>query len=223
MIGSAFMMTGLPILFSILPFLGVTIGTTSYAQPSTPTIYDFKVYLDDDEIGVQRFAVSSEGTRSHIEVEAQFDVTYFLIPFYSYRHTNFESWDGVCLRDIHAKTNDNGESLFVMGAYQDGQLHLQTHAGEASFNGCIKTFAYWNLNLLQSDHLLNSQTGEWQPVKVTKLGKESILVRGIPTDTEHHRIISEKFTIDLWYTPDHEWVALQSTTKTGGKLRYQLQ
>ena len=220
--GSVYMMKGSPLLLMLLTFLTFSIGLDSYVQTSTQKTYDFKVFLDDDAIGVQRFVVSSEGTRTQIEVEAQFDVKYFFIPFYSYRHTNFETWEGECLNEIRAKTNDNGESFYVQGTSMGGQLRLQTHNGEKKLEGCVKTFAYWNPTWFQSDRLLNSQTGELQPVEIQTVAEETIAVRGAPTRTRHYRIISDKFTIDLWYTLNREWVALQSTTKTGGKLGYQL-
>ena len=220
--GSGRTMIAARLFISLLSFLAFSLGLVPPAQTSTQERYTFTVFLDDDEIGAQRFVVSSEGSRSQVTVEAQFDVTYFLIPFYSYRHTNSETWEGSCLKEIRAETNDNGESFFVRGTLQDGQIRLQTHAGNSTLEGCVKTFAYWNVDLLQSNHLLNSQTGEFQPVQISKVGKEMIPVRGVSTETEHHRIVSDKFTIDLWYTLDHEWVALQSTTKNGGTLRYQL-
>jgi len=55
------------------------------------------------------------------------------------------------------------------------------------------------------------------------VAKETLAVRGTPTPTQHYRIISDKFTIDLWHTMNDEWVGLQSTTQEGKKLRYELQ
>jgi hypothetical protein len=221
--GPVFMIEGSPLLLTLMTFLIFSIGLPSYAQASTQKTYDFKVFLDDDEIGVQRFVVSAEGARTQIEVEAQFDVKYFFITFYSYRHTNSENWEGECLKEIRAKTNDNGESFFVEGTFKGGQLRLQTHNGETNLEGCVKTFAYWNPTWFQSNRLLNSQTGEHQPVEIQTVGEETIAARGAPIPTKHHRIISDKFTIDLWYTMNDEWVGLQSTTKEGKKLRYELQ
>lgn len=221
--GPVFMTEGSPLLLSLMTFLMFSIGLASYAQASTQKTYDFKVFLDDDEIGVQRFVVSAEGTRTQIEVEAQFDVKYFFITFYSYRHTNSETWEGECLKEIRAKTNDNGESFFVEGTSKSGQLRLLIHNGETNLEGCVKTFAYWNPNWFQSNRLLNSQTGELQPVEIQTVGEETIAVRGATIPTKHQRIISDKFTIDLWYTMNDEWVGLQSTTKEGKKLRYELQ
>jgi hypothetical protein len=185
--------------------------------------YDFKVLLDNEEIGSQRFVVSSEKDRTQVQVEAKFDVTFLFFTAYSYRHTNSETWNGDCLKKILAKTIDNGENFFVQGQYENGKMELETQAGQESVDGCVKTFAYWNPDWFQSDRLLNSQTGELQKVTVRTVGEETIAVRGVPTRTEHQRIISDKFTVDLWYTLKREWVALQSTTENGGTLLYQLQ
>ena len=70
--------------------------------------------------------------------------------------------------------------------------------------------------------LLNSQTGEVQTADVRIIGEETIDVRGVPTLTTHRRIITDKFTIDLWHTLSGKWVALQSTTAKGNVLRYAL-
>lgn len=218
-----FMMEAPSLFLTLMTFLLFSIGLASSAHTSTRKTYDFKVFLDDDEIGFQRFVVSAKGTRTQIEVEAQFDVKYVFITFYSYRHTNSETWEGECLQKIRAKTNDNGESFFVQGTSKGGQFQLQTHNGKKTLEGCVKTFAYWNPAWFQSHRLLNSQTGELQPVEIQTLGEETLPVRGAPTPTRHHRIISDKFTIDLWYTMNDEWVGLQSTTKEGKKLRYEIQ
>lgn len=203
--------------------LGVFVGLSGDALPAIPKTYDFKVFLEDKDIGKQRFVVASRGERIQVRVEAKFDVKFWFFTAYTYWHTNIETWEGECLREIRATTNDNGETFFVRGTYRDGRMLLQTHAGERILNGCVKTFAYWDLDRLQSSHLLNSQTGEHQPVQLLMVGQETIPVRGAPTSTQHHRIISEKFTIDLWYDLNGDWVALQSTTSKGDKLRYQLQ
>lgn len=204
----------------------VILCVTSFPQQVSSTTsqsYDFKVFLGKDEIGRQRFDVSSEGERTQIRVDAQFTVKFLYIPVYTYRHTNLESWEGACLRQIRSETDDNGDAFLVDGIYRNGQMHLQTRDGNWNAEGCVKTFAYWNPEWIVSDRLLNSQTGELQAVEIRVLGEETIPVLGIPTPTTHRRIITNKFTIDLWYTLSGRWVALQSTTAKGNVLRYTLQ
>ena len=185
--------------------------------------YDFMVFLGKDEIGRQRFDISTEGEQTQIRVDAQFTVKFLYITVYTYRHTNVETWEGACLREILAKTDDNGESFFVNGIFLNGQLRVQTRAGTWIGEGCIKTFAYWNPEWITGERLLNSQTGEHQPASVLVVGEETIPVQGVPTRTTHRRIVTDKFTIDLWYTLNGRWVALHSTTNKGDTLRYVLQ
>jgi hypothetical protein len=186
-------------------------------------VYDFKVFLGQDEIGHQRFKVSSDGGRTHIHIDAKFTVRFLYVPVYRYRHTNDESWEGACLQEIRAETNDNGESFFVRGLHRDGRMLVQTHSGNWSGEGCIKTFAYWNPDWIAGGRLLNSQTGELQAADFRTLGEEMISVGGAQTKTTHKRIITDKFSIDVWYTLNGRWVALQSTTAKGEALRYVLQ
>ena len=204
----------------------LTMGMVTLSQPawsSTSEIYDFKVFLGKDEIGHQRFDVTSEGRQTQIRIDAQFTVKFLYIPVYTYRHTNVETWEGTCLRHIRSETDDNGDALFVDGVYQNGQMVVKTRDGNWSAEGCLRTFAYWNQKWIESDRLLNSQTGELQTVEIRMLGEETIPVQGTPTPTTHRRLITDKFTIDLWYTLNGRWVALQSTTKKGDVLRYELQ
>lgn len=215
------MIKSTPVWLTGIVFFLFSMGWAGSAHSSTKA-YDFTVFLDDDEIGFQRFVVSAEGARTQIEVEARFDVRYLFITFYSYRHTNTEVWKGECLQEIHAKTDDNGEKFFVQGIRKDEHLQLQTHNGAQVIEGCVKTFAYWNPAWVQSHLLLNSQTGEHQPVEIQTLADEALPVHGTLTSTRHQRITSNKFTIDLWYTMNDEWVGLQSTTQDGKTLRYVL-
>jgi hypothetical protein len=193
------------------------------AQPGIDKIYTFKVYLEDEEIGQQRFVVSSNGTQRTVEIEAQFEVTFWILTAYSYRHTNTEAWNGECLSMIRSQTNDNGKAFFVQGTYKDNGFRLVTQSGSRSVDGCVKTFAYWDPEFLSSRSLLNSQTGEMNEVTVNNLGLEVISVRDRPTPATHYHIDSDKFSIDLWYSSKGEWLALQSTTENDSRLRYVLQ
>lgn len=223
MISACSMTSRFRIAVALLGFLMGLGSASQQAWSASSQTYDFKVFLGKDEIGRQRFDVSSEGDRTQVRVDAQFTVKFLYITVYTYRHTNVETWEGTCLREIRAETDDNGDSFFVNGIFRNGQLQVQTQAGNWIGEGCIKTFAYWNPEWIKGERLLNSQTGEHQPVSILAVGEETIPVRGVPTRTTHRRIVTDKFAVDLWYTVDGRWVALQSTTKKGDTLRYMLQ
>jgi len=223
MISAYSVTSGFRIAVALLGFLTCLGSASQQAWSAASQTYDFKVFLGKDEIGRQRFDVSSEGDRTQVRVDAQFKVKFLYITVYTYRHTNVETWEGTCLREIRAETDDNGDAFFVNGIFRNGQLQVQTQAGNWAGEGCIKTFAYWNSEWIKGERLLNSQTGEHQPVSILAVGEETISVQGVPTRAIHRRIVTDKFAVDLWYTLNGRWVALQSTTKKGDTLRYTLQ
>jgi hypothetical protein len=87
---------------------------------------------------------------------------------------------------------------------------------------CILTFAYWNPRILEAQQLLNSQTGKYEPVKIEKLGEESILAQGKQQPATKYLLTGEKLKIELWYSPEMQWLGLQSTAEGGRKLLYRL-
>ncbi len=203
---------------SILLFLFIGISSNSFAIQQQN--YDFKVFLGDKEIGFHKFMVTPHKDQTYVSSEANFDVKFLFISAYTYLHQNSEVWKGECLQAINAITDDNGDALFVRGKYRDQALNLQTHNGQKQLEGCIKTFAYWDPSLLKSNKLLNVQTGKIEEVNVEVLGKSEINKNGSLIRAYHYRINNPKFSIDLWYSDNKEWLALESTTENGARLRY---
>ena len=184
--------------------------------------YEFKVLLDEKEIGRQEFLVSRSEGETRVEIDARFDVKFLFFNAYRYRHSNVEIWREGCLRSIESATEDGGEDFFVRGEYEEGVLTVRNREGAASLKGCVRTYAYWEPALISGERLLNSQTGNMDKVEILRLGEQIIPVRDVPMRAERRRIVSEEFSIDLWYADGEKWVALESTASNGGRLRYVL-
>lgn len=195
--------------------------TLAAAQDAVTTSWNFKVYLDDKPIGVQRFEHTVQGKRSDINIDANFDVKYFYISFYTYVHRNREIWENGCLIAMESSTDDNGDTQFVRAEKQDDSLLVLSRNNEQRLPGCIQSFAYWDANFLNSSHLLNSQTGDWVAVDIQKIGPAVIEVSGQATDAVEYHVSAPDFNIRLWYSPDlSQWLALRSTTAEGKVLDY---
>lgn len=148
---------------------------------------------------------------------------FLFINAYQYRHDSSELWLGDCLRQIDAKTSDNGKNLAVRGGIEGTRFVVQGTRGSASLPACPMTFAYWNPRILSQTHLLNAQTGEYQEVRIESLGQESISVRGVQTTASRYALVAQSYRIDLWYAQDGQWLALETTTDKGRVLRYAIQ
>jgi len=184
----------------------------------------FKVFYDDTEIGEHIFKISSMQNKTNVTIVADFNVKIFFINAYNYQHTNYETWNGECLSSIYSSTDDNGEQQYVKGQAEKDNFIVKTVSGDNTLNDkCIKSFSYWDIEILKSKQLLNSQTGELTPVDISFVSNEELIIKGIPTKTKRYALKTTEFTIDLWYSDNNEWVALNSTTADGTNLRYQIQ
>jgi len=205
-----------------LVLLAALLSTTAVASTATDE-WRFRVFLDDAEIGYHHFRLLGKGPEQQLESEARYNVKFLYITVYNYAHDSRERWQGNCLKQIDASTDDNGKDLAVRGAQDGGHFVVTGTGGQASLPSCVMTFAYWNPDLLGQSRLLNVQTGEYLDVRVRALGEETISVRGSTKRAQRYALETRDFRIDLWYSPSKEWLALESRTEGGRKIRYQIQ
>jgi hypothetical protein len=199
---------------------------SAVASPSLATPereWNFQVLLDGKPIGYHRYVLSATHGTQQLRSEAQFNVRVLFIDAYRYAHAAQETWRGPCLQTIEAQTNDNGERSAVSGRRTDSGFRVAEPRGERLLPACVMSFAYWNPHMLSQRRLLNAQTGEWVDVTIERVGTETLTVAGRAVPTQRYRLCGEKLRIDLWYSPDQEWLALESPTEGGRVLRYQIQ
>ena len=210
--------------FISLGFITMSSGIAHANESTTAAeVWNFQVLLDDDPIGFHKFEITRNQNRIEVHSSAQFDVTFFYIPVYSYQHKAQEQWRDGCLVNINASTDDNGDLFAVRSEQQNEKLLVTTQKSSATLEGCIRSFAYWDLGLLNSSQLLNVQTGEYETVELTDLGDTRFTLDNREIDARHYRLRAKDASIELWYTPQKHWLALESTTSSGAVLRYQPQ
>ena len=202
------------------------------ANPSQSSQWQFKVLLDDREIGTHHFTVSESNGQQTIQTEASFDVNVLFINLYRYRHQSTEVWQGNCLRSIDSETDANGKPFLVAGKLVAGKLvagqakdnyfQINTASAEKELPPCIMTFAYWNPAFLAEEKLLNSQTGIYEDVTITRIGEESFQLNGKSVVAIKYHIDLKAGPITLWYSAnDFRWLALESVAAGGRILRYE--
>jgi len=166
---------------SIAALCGLTVTAlvhASVAHAAQNNEWRFAVTLDDKPIGYHHFALNQRAHARELTSEARFSVKFLFINAYRYAHEAKEVWQGDCLLQLEARTDDNGEQIAVHGS-RDGDAFIVTAAEQSNdLNDCVQTFAYWNPSILSATHLLNPQTGEYVPVTISRLSRETLNVRG---------------------------------------------
>ena len=206
-----------------LLFLSV-VGLNAYGQLNEQhKTWRFDVYLDDKPIGYHQFVFSQIDNESHMKITAEFDVRFLFFSVYTYAHDNTEVWQGNCLASLRSNTLDNGEKVFVELTRENDSTLIKSSKGVSQISQCIRSFAYWNPEILDTSQLLNAQTGELIDIEFSYIGNETIRLNDQQLNSKRYRILGENLSIDLWYSSNNHWLALQSTTEDGYQLRYQLQ
>ena len=84
------------------------------------------------------------------------------------------------------------------------------------------SFAYWNPDFLQQDRLINVQNGEVLEIEVSEPELVELEVRGVLQPAYRYLLGAGEMKIELWYSENNEWLALETDARGGRRLRYQL-
>jgi len=183
--------------------------------------WHFRVTLDGKAIGDHRFTLSEESGMRRMVSEARFRVRILFVDAYRYRHRAEEQWRGECLERLEAVTDDDGNESIVQGEQAGDSFELKRVAATMKLGECVQTFAYWNPKILEAQRLLNPQTGEYVPIQVLAIGPQPLAGYG---SANRYRLIGreggKRLEIDVWYSDDRDWLALESLTPEGRRLRY---
>lgn len=193
-----------------------------YAHTAHAREWAFDVYLDHKQIGSHTFRLDSNGSERDLISSAKFRVKLLFIEAYSYSHTALEKWDGDCLISLEAQTLENEDETAVHGERTSSGFQLSGPKGALALPGCVMTFAYWNPKMLEQKRLINPQTGVFQAVTIRRIGSETLRLGQGATQAHRYKLTGDKLDIDLWYSPNMQWLALQSTTPEGYLIRYKL-
>jgi hypothetical protein len=216
-----------PSIASFAAALSLAVGSLAPLHANTATgegvrKLNFDVFLDDRAIGYHRFELAPSGAGTRMVTQADFAVRVLRITAFEYEHRNTEFWQDGCLQSIDARTDSNGKKSTVNGRDRGSAFVLATAQGERPLGDCVATFAYWDKDLLlQSRQLLNSQTGEYLPVRIAPLGTDRIRIGQRDITVKRYALKGQGIDITLAYAAEgDDWVALDSKLEGGRTLRY---
>ena len=210
-----------PVMLGFYILCAARTGMACAAEPAGN--WHFSVLLDGKRIGVHDFVVTHQADETEVVTEAHLKVKVAFLSLYQYDHQDHEIWRGGCLVRISSHTRDNGKAFAVQGDLKADAFQVQGSRGAATLPVCVKTFAYWNQRFLTEPRLLNSQTGEFQPVTLAPDGSQTLTVRGRMIAARRYSLRGPKLDIELWYSEAGDWIALESKLESGRTLRYEIQ
>ncbi len=175
---------------------------------------DFKVFLNDREVGSHRFVLQQQGEKLLVSSIMSLDFTILMVKKIEYHHRANEVWQAGCLVSLNSQTQKQGKNIRVSAITDATGLVVEHGQGSETIKGCARGFAYWNPTLLDADYLLNAESGEYLPVEISSTVSAQ-------DNTIHMLIAGPKADVRLQYDAAGNWLSLESKLQVGGLLRYQ--
>ena len=202
----------------------VAVSAMCGAGLAAPTVdrWQFRVLLDDKEIGFHRYELVEDGEIRRMNSRAEFDIKFLFFTAFRYRHSLSSEWRGDCLSTLKTETLSNGKEETLKGRRQEDSFVVEANGEPVMLPSCVMNFAYWDTRILDQERLLNPQTGEYLEVNVEVLDTTTVDLGGVEISANAYRITAKDMRIDLWYADDDkEWLALESLLDGGRIIRYE--
>lgn len=192
------------VLFSVMPASANNLDT------------NFLIKRAGKVIGFHNVEITDTNAGKIVETTIRMRVKFGPIRLFRYDHSAVEEWRGSELILLSSETNNNGEDCFVR--LIRGKEHFVIDASGYSGNAPLDATpsSYWDRGRVNTDALINTQTGELIDVTVTDLGRT----------LAPHKRLAEQFrmvgtlAVDLWYDGP-QWVG-SNFTIDGEELTYEL-
>ena len=183
--------------------------------------FDFRVFLNDDEIGSQQVLLEQNANKDTVSIESELTVKVLFFNAYSYQHSAKEAWQDQCLVQLDSSSKEKGDRFFVNARGDQHGLSITSQSGKKKLSGCIHSFAYWDIQRLKAEKLLNAQTGEYVPARFSPKGQTKLdNGNNKAVSVMHYVLHAEDTDINIFYDNDEQWVALQTKVKGGRTLSY---
>lgn len=162
---------------------------------------DFVILRKGNPIGFHRVDVEATPEGRIARTTIAMRVNFGPLPLFRYDHQSVEEWRDGKLHSIEAQTKQNGERSFMRAFRKEGALFVEGSGYTGVAPATASPSTYWNRQIVKSEALLSTQTGELIPVAVSALG-----VSRSPGDVpaEQFRLVGT-VPLNLWYEGER-WI-----------------
>ena len=201
------------LLLLIISLVDLKTPVFAQQQPHAVENISFNVFLDKKQVGTHSFVIKRKDKNIWVESNMQLKGKFWgLVPF-KYTHQSTEQWKNGCLIGLKSQTLKRGKTINISAISEPSGLTIVSDDKSQLFEGCIKSFAYWNSAELKGNQLLNTEDGKLVDVKIETTRAQGIEGKSVV-------IRSSEADINLQYAVDGKWLSLKSNLDVGGLLHY---
>jgi hypothetical protein len=125
--------------------------------------YNFNILINNKSVGYYQAEINEIDDRVEVKTSILIKIRFLFIPLFNLTNTSSEQWADSCLESIHSLTTYGPRESLVKGNKINDKFIVTTNRrgeiNEFSYDGCTRSLAFWDSQLLQSNELLNPFNG----------------------------------------------------------------
>jgi hypothetical protein len=204
-----------------LMMASAALASSALAEPSKGGRVVFEVLRGKEHFGQQSVTVTPVEGGFSVQTAADLRASLGPVTLFHYKQECLETWRGVQLAGLTCTTLRDGKKIKVDAAPAEGALKVTgAKKGPATFPVGTGPSTWWTKPKLGAYDMINTETGERMPVKVTSIGRETIDTGSSKITAEHIRVAST-LSVDLWYDEAGHWVSC-AFSASGQNMTYRL-
>lgn len=182
-------------------------ASTTNVGAVTPGRVAFDVFRGGERSGSHSVEVARSGDGFTVRVAIDLRGQVLLFPF-SYTHRCTENWsDGKLARMACTDQENGGATQNISANAQNGRLQVRG----PGFNGALPAelipTSWWRYDIMRQSRLLDTRTGRSMPVRVRRIGVETVQAGGERVRATRYRLTGSANT-DVWYDNEGRWVRM---------------
>jgi hypothetical protein len=205
---------------SLAALAALCLSTAATAAPSDAGRLVFDVTRNGEPFGQHTITVTGADNGLRAQSRVALRATVGPLTVYRLEQTCSETWSNGALAGLTCTTLKDGRRTQVRAEVQNGRLRVVGAEGENFFPAGAVPTSWWTRPPAGATTLIDTQTGEPMPVRVTRMGRETIEVGGQRIQAERIRV-QGTLTADLWYDAQGRWVGCEFTAR-GQRVAYRL-
>lgn len=205
---------------TLVAVAAVCLSSAAAAAPSDAGRLVFDVTRNGQPFGQHSITVSDAGDALRAQSRVALRANVGPVTVFRLEQTCSETWSNGVLAGLHCSTLKDGRRTQVRAEVQDGRLRVVGADGETFFPLGVFPTSWWTRPPTSATTMLDTETGEPMPVRVTHMGRETIEVGGRRIQAERIRV-QGTLTADLWYDAQGRWVSCEFNAR-GQRVQYRL-
>lgn len=192
----------------------------SGAMAFTPGRVEFDVFRGGEKNGRHAVEVARAGEGYTVRVSIDLAGQVLLFPF-SYRHRCTETWAAGQLAALSCTDQENGgRTQAVTAQRREGGLQVRGPGFNGVAPAALIPTSWWRRDIMGQSQLLDTRTGRLMPVRVRRIGEETVQAGGELVRATRYRLSAASDT-DVWYDVEGRWVRM-SFSISGQTFEYRL-